>query len=1088
MVRKNVILVSLTACVLLSASAFALEEGRLLRFPDIHKDKVVFAYAGDIWIAPVAGGAATRLTSHEGIEQFPKFCPSGKWIAFTGEYDGSQQVYIVSAAGGEPKQLTYYPSTTFPERFGADNMVYGWTPDGSKVVFRSQRDSFDALVGRLFTVSPEGGLPEPMPMPISGFASFSPDGKKLAYNRVMRDYRPWKRYKGGLAQDVWIFDLETYEIERITDWEGTDNFPMWMGDKIYFNSDRDARLNLFVYDLNTKETTKVTNFEKYDVKFPSQGPDSIVFENGGYLYVLDPETHESRKLEITLPSDRPLTRATYISASDRIDHFDIGREGKRAVFTARGEVFTVPAKHGDIRNITKTPGIREKFGSWSPDGKWIAYLSDVSGEDELYIRSQDGEGEEIRLTTDADRTRFAHVWSPDSSKLAFADKSLRLFYVDVNEKEMVKIDEATSGEIRDYAWSPDSMWIAYSKPKEATGFRSLYLYSLETKKVTKLTNDFTHDTDPAFDPDGKYLFFTSARDFSPSFSALESNYYFENLFRLYAIVLQADAPSPFAPQSDEVKPEEEKPEAAAEEAAEKEKKEEKENGEKKLKIDLEGIQLRVVGFPIKPSNYRGLTAVKGHLFYFKSAEGKTALYIYDVKNRKEQLFLTPANGYSLSPDGKKLLYRSGATYGILDVAPKQNKVGDGKLNLSNMEMLKEPRGEWQNAFNEVWRRYRDYFYAPNMHGVDWPKMREIYGEIVPYVAHRTDLTYLISELVSELGAGHAYVGGGDQPRPKFHGVGLLGATFEATDSGFYRIKQIYAGENWHENYRSPLTEPGVDVDEGDYIIAVDGAPLKTSQNPYSLFVNKVDRTVELTVSNEPSEDGARKATVKPIKDEWPLRYYNWVKKNRDYVTEKTGGRVGYVHIPDMGAPGLSEFVKWYYAQLDKEGLIVDVRFNGGGFVSEMILERLRRIVVGMGHARNFTPGTYPEAAFVGPKVCLTNKYAASDGDIVSYFWKEYKLGPLVGTRTWGGVVGIRGKPPLIDGGYAFVPEFGMFSMDREWIMENYGVDPDIVLDNLPKDIIAGKDPQLDKGIELVLKAMEEQRTKRPESPDEYPIR
>jgi len=1062
-------------------------EGRLLRFPDVHKDKVVFVYAGDIWIAPTAGGTAIRLTSHEGIEQFPRFSPDGKWIAFTGEYDGSQQVYVIPAEGGEPKQLTFYPSHSAPERFGADNMVYGWTPDGSKVVFRSMRDSFDVFVGRLYLVSTKGGLPEPMPMPISGFASFSPDGKKLAYNRVMRDFRPWKRYKGGLAQDVWIFDLATNEIERITDWEGTDNFPMWVGDKIYFNSDRDGKLDLWAYDLGTKETTKITDFKEYDVKFPSQGPDAIVFENGGYLYVLDPATNESRKINIELATDRVLARPELVNVKDRVENYDLGREGKRAVFTARGEVFTVPAEHGNIRNLTNTPGIREKFATWSPDGKWIAYMSDRTGEDELYIRLADGTGEEIQLTTGADRTRFAPVWSPDSKKLVFSDKSLRVFYVDVESKEVVKFDETSQGEIHDYTWAPDSNWIAYTKALDFTGFSSIYIYSIKDKQVHQVTTRYTDDNSPAFDPEGKYLFFTSSRNFAPEFARYEFDFHYARMTRPYVITLQAETPSPFAPRSDEVKPVEKKPEK--DKAEKDEKKEEKKAEKKEVKIDFEGIADRAVGFPVPPHNYTGVSAIKDVVFYVQfGVGGLNKLIAYDLKKRKATDVISGVRGYALSPDGKKLLVRVNQDFNIINAAAAPAKPSDGKLDLAGMKMKKCPKCEWKNSFNEVWRRYRDFFYVPNMHGVDWPKMKERYGALLPYVSHRNDLTYIISEMVSELCVGHAYVGGGDQPKVKYPGVGLIGALFEPTESGYYRIKKIYAGENWNNDLRSPLTESGIVAHEGEYILAIDGRKLTIDDNPYSFLYGKADRTVTLKLNEKPTDEGAREVTVKPIRDEWNLRYYNWVKHNREYVSKKTDGRVGYIHIPDMGVNGLNEFVKWFYAQIDKEGLVVDVRYNGGGFVSELILDRLSKTLKGMGSSRNFTPGTYPSTVFVGHMVGLTNRYAASDGDIVSYYWKEYGLGPLIGTRTWGGVVGIRGFPPLLDGGYAYVPEFGTYDLEGKWIMENYGVDPDIELDNLPKDVIAGVDTQLDYGIKLVMEAIEKEPRKRTPKPSEYPVR
>ena len=828
------------------------------------------------------------------------------------------------------------------------------------------------------------------------------------------------------------------------------------------------------------ETTQVTHFDQYDVKFPSLGPGAIVFENGGYLNVLDLESGEITQLEITLPTDLPSTRPQYVNVTERIEDFDLGRAGRRAVFTARGEIFTVPAEHGDIRNLTQTPGVREKFAAWSPDGRWVAYMSDASGEDELYIRAADGSGEEIRLTEGADRTRFAPLWSPDSSKLVFSDKSLRLFYIDIEERELVQVDEATAGEIRDYAWSPDSRWIAYSKPADITGFRSLYLYSLEEGTPHQITGGYTHDDEPVFDADGKYLFFTSVRDFNPSFTLYEANFYFRNFGRIYAITLQADEPSPFAPRSDEVEVEVEDENGDEEESEEGE--------DEGIRIDLEGIADRIVGFPLEPGTYFGLSATSGKVFYFQGREsGPPSLNLYDLGEREEHTLLAPVMGYSLSPDGAKLLYRSGSTYGIINAAPGRYSVGDGRLDLSSMRMLRDPRAEWANSFNEVWRRARDFFYDPNMHGLDWPAMRERYVALLPYVSHRNDLTYILSEMVSELCCSHTYIGGGDQPQVERVGIGLLGATFEATESGFYRIAKIYVGENWHNDLRSPLTEPGVVAHEGDYVIAIDGTPLRTDANPYSLLANKADRTVVLTLNDEPTEEGAREVSVRPISDEWSLRYYNWVRDNRNYVSERTDGRVGYVHIPDMSTAGLREFAKWYYAQIDREGMIIDVRYNGGGFVSQMILERLRRILVGMGVSRNFGISTYPDNIFVGHQVCITNLYAASDGDIVSYFWREYGLGPLIGTRTWGGVIGIRGGPQLLDGGYFFVPEFATYGIDSQWIMENVGVTPDEVVDLLPVDFHAGRDPQLDRAIELVLEAMEREPRRRPEPP-EYPIR
>jgi tricorn protease len=608
---------------------------------------------------------------------------------------------------------------------------------------------------------------------------------------------------------------------------------------------------------------------------------------------------------------------------------------------------------------------------------------------------------------------------------------------------------------------------------------------LADKSVFKLTGDYTNDANPVFDPGGKYLYFLSARDFSPSFVAYEFNHYFRNKGRPYAIILQADGASPFAPKGDD--------------------KTGNKTNHPGMKIDLPGIQQRVVVFPVQRGNYGMLRASKDHIFYCKFNDdegaglfvynlyntfgfGSAGLYVFNLDHQKETKLQDPVNSYSISFDGKKLLYRSGSTFGILDAAPKQVKPGGEKIDLSGMEMWRHPRKEWHNCFYETWRLFRDFFYVPNLHGVDWLKIRETYAELLPYISTRNDLTYVLAEMIGELGASHCYVGGGDKPTEKYHGVGLPGATFEPTKSGFYKISKIYAGENWHEKFRSPLTEPGIHVKEGEYILAIDGVELRAGDNPYRLLVNKTDGTVELTINLQPSIKGSRQVKIKPIPDEKKLRYYNWVKRNRDYVSEKTGGKVGYIHLPDMMEFGLSEFGKWYYGQLDKDGLIVDARFNGGGFVSDQVLERLIRPLYSMENNRNLSPSTYPYTVFVGPKAAITNLYAGSDGDAFAFSWKQYKLGPLIGTRTWGGVIGVRAFTPMLDGGYTYVPVGGMYDFNSKFIIENQGVEPDIEIDNLPKDLIAGKDPQLDKAIELVLQAMKDYKPRRAPKPTEYPER
>ncbi len=1071
------------------------EEARLLRFPDIHRDRIVFVYAEDLWLVSSEGGIARRLTSHPGAELFPKFSPDGEMIAFTGQYDGNTDVYIIPAQGGEPKRLTYRPGfENMPDRFGYEDVVMEWHPDGKRILFRSWRESYNNWFQTLFLIGVEGGFPEALPLPEAGLTSFSPDGSKIAYNRIFRNFRTWKRYKGGLAQDIWVYDLNQNAVQRITDYQGTDTSPMWYEDKIFFVSDRDHTANIFCYEIDTKQTRKITHHTDYDIKWPSLGSESIVYENGGYLYVLDLKTEKTEKIPVQIPDDKVQVRPEFVSVKDHISDYSLSPGGKRALFAARGEIFTVPAEKGNTRNLSNTSGIREKNPVWSPDGNQIAYLSDKTGEDELYVVPQDGKGKEVRITTDGHCYRFAPVWSPDSKKLLFADKDLKLYYTSVQDKKTILVDSTRNWEIVDYSWSPDSRWIAYAKPAK-NNFSSIFLYSLDDKKIHRLTDDFTDDSEPVFDPEGKYLYFLSNRDFNPQMGHFDPTFTYNNMTKIYVVTLQADSLSPFAPQSDEAE--------APDEKWKKEKKEREEREEKKpgvmekIKIDVEEIQERVVAAPTDPGNFSGLKAGKEKIFYLSFPSwtltgGKPGpqgeLHLFDLDERKDHVLLSPVDGYDLSQDGRKIIYKSGDKFGMVDARPGELKVGDGVLKLDRMEMRLDHQQEWVQIFNEVWRRQRDFFYAPNMHGTDWELMRTRYGELLPHVAHRSDLNYILGEMIGELCCSHTYIAGGEGTRVDVVETGLLGIDWEPDpSSGFYRIEKIYPGENWKENLRSPLTEPSVEVEEGEYIVAVDNIALQYPTNPYSLFENTVGKTVTLKVNSKPSLDGAREVTVKPIASEYHLRYRFWVENNRRKVEEATGGRVGYIFIPDMGGGGLNEFSESFFPQVKKEGLIVDVRYNGGGFVSEMILERLRREVVGMGGSRNASDYTYPGGALYGHMVCIANQYSASDGDNFPYFFREYGLGPVVGKRTWGGVVGIRGFPPLLGGGYVTVPEFAPFGMDGQWIMENYGVDPDIEVDNLPDQVILGRDPQLEKAIEIIMKKLKEEPKELPQRPP-YPVR
>jgi tricorn protease len=1136
---SNRLLLVLLLALACTGSSQEMPEGRLMRFPDIYKDKIVFMYGGDLWLASTAGGDARRITSDPGRELFPKFSPDGKWIAFTGQYDGNFNVYVMPAQGGQPRQLTFYQGAAAPlsDRMGIHNEVVTWFPDSKRILFISRRDATNGWTKRPFSVSIDGGLPEPLPVDQGGLTSFSPDGSKIAYNSIFRNFRTWKRYTGGLAQSIAIYDLKNNTVEDVphTDW--TDTFPMWHDNTIFFTSDRgpEHHLNIYSYALGSKQVEQLTHFDEFDVMWPSLGPDAIIFENGGYLYTFDLQSKQPKKLSINLPGDHDQSMKRWSSVAKNITDFDISPEGKRAVFGARGDVFTVPAKEGSVRNLTRTPGIREKSVGWSPDGRWIVYVSDRSGEDELYISPQDGMGKEQQITSGYKGFKYAPSWSPDSKKLAWSDKDCRLWYVDIHEKKQVQIDQGKYGEILNYSWSSDSKWLAYDKNAD-NSYSVVHLYSLASAKITPVTTSMTNSFAPVFDPDGKYLYFLSDRDFNEIIGNVDFEFANPKTTRVYVVTLRQDEPSPFLPLSDEtqIKKEEnkdellttppkepaksggkgenkdkKKPEAKEAQTAkdngngdkDKDKKEEKEKP-KEFRIDLDGITNRILALPTEPAVINTYLASKGFIFYsttpIQGLSGpipgeSPAIHVYDLKERKDKVLLEGAQRFALSFDGSKLLYeadggRDGHTYGIVDAKPDgPKKVGDGVLNLGGMKAQIDPAAEWKQMFNEVWRQERDYFYAAAMNGVDWQKMHDKYAALLPAVADRYTLTYIMGEMIGELSNSHTYVGGGDYPDLHPVNVGLLGVDFEPDQAaGMYRFKKIYAGENWDPQTRSPLTEPGVTVKEGDYLIAVNGRPLRTPQDPYELFVNTVNENVTLTVNSKPSEDGSHTVQVKPVGDEGSLRQLAWVESNRKKVDAASNGRIGYVYLPDMGGEGLNEFVKQYFPQIRKEGMIIDVRYNGGGFVDQLIFSRLRRVLSGMGSNRNWESGTVPPVVFNGAMACVTNRYAASDGDIFSYYFKYYKLGPLIGERTWGGVRGIRGNIPLMDGGYITRPEAARYDLNSKWVVENRGVQPDIVVENRPDQVVKGQDSQLDKAIEVVMKEILANPKKLPPRPPDLP--
>lgn len=1092
---------AIVACwlLVLGTVGLASEEGRLLRFPDIHQDKITFSYGGDIWVVPTAGGLATKLTSADGLELFPRFSPDGEQIAFTGQYDGDLNVYVMPADGGPPRRLTYHPGIRVTsERMGPESIVMDWTPDGSKILFRSREEKQDVWEGRLYLVSPNGGYRQPLPLPRGGFASFNADASKIAYCPIFRDFRTWKRYKGGAAQDVWIYDFNNRKSEKITDWVGTDNMPMW--DKtsglIYFNSDRTGTLNLYSYNPETKQTLQVTKFTDYDVRWPAMGPGAIVFENGGYLYVLDLPDGTPRKVNIELSSDLLLARPRYVNCDGMVNDFTVSPDGKRAIFGARGDIFTVPAKHGNTRNLTNTSDANEKYSTISPDAKWIAYVSDASGEDELYLITPDGKGDPIRLTTDGYCYRYQPVWSPDSKKLAWSNKNTQLKYIDIDTKKVVTFYQNRKGDIRNYTWSPDSRWIAYSTNNDHS-ISVVYIYSLDDGQIRPVTNGSVDDHVPVFDPEGKYLYFLSERNFNPILGNYEFNYVLDKSTEIIVTVLSADGPSPFAPQSDEV--ESSKPETS--DKGDKDKKKDDDKGKDKairVNIDFDGIFDRQAKLPIEPGSYGNMAAAKGRLFYMsypmrglagQVEDAKRTLHVFDFEKREASDFLVDVGGYELTPDGKKMIVSLHGKHEIIDAGGDKAKTGDNVLDLSEMRAWVDFDSEWHQIFNEVWRMERDYFYDSLMYGLDWPGIRDRYAPLVDHVAHRFDLTYVLGEMISELDCSHTYVGGGDMPDVSANSVGLLGINWVIDSAAQrFRIGKILEGQNWKESRRSPLTEPGIKAAVGDYVLAINGKPLTSAIDPYSLLEHAAGDIATLKLAKTPDGKDSWTVDVKTIASEADLRYHDWVAHNRHLVDSISGGVVGYVHIPDMGTQGMQEFSSQFFPQIRKQAMIIDVRYNGGGFTSQLVIERLRRVLGGLGIGRNTRePYTYPGTVFTGHLACLINEHSCSDGDIFPYHFRGYGLGPLIGTRTWGGVVGIRGHRPLVDGGFITTPEFAKYTLDRKWSdMENHGVEPDIEVQDLPEDMMRGHDAQIERAVTELMREVKEDPRKLPAPPSAPP--
>jgi len=1079
----NLLVLTMTIC--LSYKAAAIDDARLLRFPDINNNLVAFVYAGDIWTVNSNGGEARRLTSHVGLELFPKISPDGQWIAFSGEYSGSRQIYVIPSNGGIPRQLTWYNSVgVMPPRGGFDDVVLDWTPDSKEILIRANRTSFGERNGRYFLVSLNGGLEKPLPIVNGGFGVFSPDGSKIVFTPVDREFRNWKRYKGGRATDLWIYDLKNNTSEQITNFEGTDQLPTWSGDNIFFASDRDLKLNIWQYNTVTKETKQITHHTEFDVMWPSGNGDFLVYENGGYIYKLNLKSGQTEKLKVSINFDNPNLIPYYKNVTANIHSFAVSPTGKRALFDARGDIYSVPAENGITENLTESQGVREIYPSWSPDGRYISYYSDLTGEYELFLLENKKGAKPRQVTFNSSAWKYQPLWSPDSHYLLFSDRTLQLRLVDVATGKITEIDHATSNEFRSYSFSGDSRWIAYIK--EGSNEKSaIWVCEISTGTKQQVTDGTFSDDDPVFSSCGNYIFFESNRDYNLSFSSFEFDYIYNKATRLYAISLTRKSPKIFKDKNDTepVKPEA-KP--GVSQAASKDKKNKTVAADSsstgvmdvKVEIDFNGINDRITALPGEAGEYRIVGAVKGGLVYISNDK----LMKFNLTDEKTEEILDHASNAFLSADGKMAIYNSGSDYGIIKLTVGQ-KEGAGKLNLSGLEMKIDPQKEWNQIYVDAWRIFRDYFYVNNLHGVDWPGIRLRYNALLPSVSHRADLDYILGEIVAETNTGHTYVDWGDFERPKRIDNGLLGAELTSDEAaGRYRISKIYKGENWNPARRSPLTEQGVDVNEGDYIISIDGKDITTAVNPYLFLENYAGKPVEITVAITPTSVNTRTSLIKPISSELELRSFDWVNERRAMVDKLSGGKIGYIYVPNTSTNGNKELFHGMYTYFDKEALIIDDRYNGGGFIPDRMVDLLDRHTLVYWHRNGLLPSKSPAIANDGPKAMLINGYSSSGGDAFPYFFKKLGLGKLIGTRTWGGLIGISGNAGLVDGGNISVPQFGVFDENEKWIIEGVGVYPDIEVVDRPEQLAKGVDPCIEKAVEVLLQELKDKPVKKISAP------
>jgi tricorn protease len=1052
----------------------------LMREPALSRTQIVFSYAGDLWIVSREGGEALRLTNGPGTESSPSFSPDGKMVAFSGEYDGNQDVYIVPAGGGVPRRLTYHP---------ADDDVAGWTPDGKQVLFVSGRSSPSRRFARLFTIGVDGVFPSEVPLPMGYEGAYSPDGKQLAYVPLPRGFSAWKRYRGGMATPIWIANLADSSITKVPRDDSNDFNPMWVGDKIFFLSDRNGPITLFSYDLKTRKVAQNLQNPGLDIKSAAAVSDTIVYEQFGSLNLFDLKSSKSRKVPISINADMLAVRPRFQKVGSAVRSAVISPTGARAAFEARGEILTVPAEKGDVRNLTNTPGVAERDPSWSPDGKWIAYFSDESGEYALHLRDQKGQGEVKKIPLgDPPSFFYSPVWSPDSKKIAYSDKRLNIWWADIEKGTTTKVDSLPRGGNLDGGWSPDSRWLVYAKPLRSW-YRAIFLYSLEERKTTQITDGMSDAGSPVFDKNGKQVYFTASTDVGPRVFGFDMSSYPHRPTRsVYLCVLKKDLPSPLAPESDEEKPSEPEAKAAAEKKADAAK-DAAAKEPARLTVDFDNISQRILALPVPARNYAGLIAGKANtLFILESGapgEGTPGLVLhkFDLEKRKFEKVIDGLAAADISANGEKLLYRQGANWCIASLA-QPIKPGEGKIRTDEMEVFVEPRAEWNQMYRETWRIERDFFYDPNHHGLDLNATARKYEPYLQALVHRADLNYLFQEMLGELSVGHLYVSGGDVPDVRRVPVGLLGADYRI-ENGRYRFARVFNGENWNPQLRAPLTQPGINVREGEYLLAVNGRDITSNDNVYRFFEATANRQVLLKVGPNPDGSGAREVTVVPVNEEGALRNLAWIEENRQKVDRLSGGALAYIYLPDTAQGGYTSFNRYFFSQTDKQGAVVDERFNSGGQSADYVIDYLKKPLMSYWAVRDGEDFRIPFGTLQGPKAMIINEYAGSGGDLLPWMFRRSGIGPLIGKRTWGGLIGIGGYPVLMDGGSVTAPHFAFYSPDGKWEIENRGVAPDIETEFDPKAWREGHDLQLEKAVEFLQQEIKKNPLKKTERPP-YP--